>query len=261
MTSSPNMDYAVFGSGAKPLVLIPGLSLRSPLASAGSVEVAYKVFKEDYTVYLFDRRKDMPAVYPISEMARDLAATLRSIGIEHATVVGLSQGGMIGQYLAIDNPELVDHLVLCSCSSKVEPLQNEVIGGWARLAREGKSEELVDSFIDNAFTPAFVQRYRRALLMMYRNLTSEELLRFAITSEACAGLDTYDSLGKIKCPTFVIGAGLDHVVTYEASVKMAEKLKAENVPCEFYTYKENGHAVFDEAKDYKNRILDFLRRT
>lgn len=254
------MEYAVFGNGSKNLVLIPGLSLRSTLASASSVETAYKIFKEEYTVYLFDRRKNMPAVYPISEMAHDLAAVLKALGTGRVSVVGMSQGGMIAQYMAISNPELVDRMVLCSSSSKAEPLQIEVIGRWAELARGGFSQELVNSFIDNAFTPAFVERYRRALLMMYKNLSAEEMLRFAITSEACAGLDIYEGLGKIKCPVLVLAAGLDHVVTCEASEKIVAKLRAENVPCEFYTYAEKGHAVFDEAKDYKERILDFLHR-
>lgn len=253
------MEYATFGSGSKPMVIIPGLSLRSTLVSASSVETSYKIFKDEYTVYLFDRRKNMPAVYPVSEMAHDLSVVLKAIGIEHAAVLGMSQGGMIAQHVAINNPELVGQMVLASTSSRAEPLQKEVIGNWAILAQEGKAEELVNSFIDNAFTPSFLQRYRRALLMMYKNLTDEELRRFAITAEACAGMDVYDHLGKIKCHTFVIGAGLDHVVTYEASVKIAEKLKSENVPCQFFTYEENGHAVFDEAKDYKERMQEFLR--
>lgn len=256
--SDVEMEYAVFGTGPKALIIIPGLSLRSTLASASSVETSYKIFKDEYTVYLFDRRKNMPAVYPISEMAHDLAVSLKAIGIQNVDVLGMSQGGMIAQYMAISNSELINHLVLCSSSSKAEPLQLEVIGNWAKLAQDGRGEELVPDFIDNAFTPSFLQRYRRALMMMYKNLTAEELRRFAITAEACAGINTYDNLGKIKSPTFVIGADLDHVVTYEASVKIAEKLKAENVPCELFTYEGFGHAAFDEAKDYKERILNFL---
>lgn len=254
------MEYARFGNGAKTFVIIPGLSLRSTMASASSVETAYKIFKEDYTVYLFDRRKNMPEVYSVADMAKDTAAAMKTLGLDHADILGTSQGGMIAQHIAIENPELVNRLVLASSSSKAEPLQLDVIGNWAVLARDGRADDLVGDFIDNAFTPAFVQRYRRALLMMYKNLTEEELLRFAITAEACAGIDTYENLHKIKCPTFVIGADLDHVVAYEASVKIAEKLKAAGTPCEFYTYEGFGHAAFDEAKDYKDRILQFLKR-
>lgn len=259
VTSDFEMEYCTFGNGPKAFVIIPGLSLRSVLQSASSIETSYKIFKEDYTVYLFDRRKNMPEVYSVAEMAKDLACALKALNIQGADILGTSQGGMIAQHIAIENPELVNKLVLASSSSKAEPVQLEVIGHWTDLAREGKADELVADFIDNAFTPAFLQRYRRALLMMYRNLTVEELRRFAITSDACAGINTYDNLGKIQCPTFVIGAGLDHVVGYQASVKIAEKLKMENVPYEFYTYEENGHAVYDEVKDYKERILNFLK--
>lgn len=254
------MEYAVFGNGPKTMVIIPGLSLRSTLASASSIETSYKVFKEEYTVYLFDRRKNMPPVYPISEMAHDLVAVFKALDFEGVDVLGTSQGGMIAQYMAISNPGLIRRLVLASSSSRAEPLQLEVIGNWARLAQKGLADELVADFVDNAFTPSFVERYRRALLSMYKNLTEEELHRFAVTAEACAGVDTYDDLDKVKCPVFVIGAALDHVVGYEASVKIADKLKSAGVSCEFYTYSENGHAVFDEAKDYKMRILKFFNQ-
>ncbi len=258
--SDVEMEYAVIGSGPKPFILIPGLSLRNVVPSADAVEGAYKIFKEEYTIYLFDRRTNMPAVYSVAEMAHDMVAVLKVMGIDHAVIMGTSQGGMIAQHMAISNPELVSHLILCSSSSKAEPLQLDVIGNWAKLARDGRSEELVADFVDNVFSPTFLKRYRRPLLVMYKNLKPEELLRFAITAEACAGINTYDNLGKIKCPTFVLGADLDHVVTYEASVKIAEKLKTGNVPYEFYTYEGFGHAAFDEASDYKERIFNFLHR-
>lgn len=259
VTPEFEMEYACFGDGPKTLIIIPGLSLRSVLASVASIETAYKIFKEDYTVYLFDRKKNAVPGYSIAEMARDMAAALNALGLTHVDVFGTSQGGMVGQYLAIEYPEFVDHLVLASSSSKAEPLQVEVIEGWADLAEAGKSDELVANFVDNCFTPKFLDRYRRALMMMYRKLSQEEMSRFAVMARACKGVNSYDRLGEIKCPVFVIGAGIDRVVTYEASEKIAEKLKACGVPVQFYTYEESGHAVFDEAPDYKERVLNFLR--
>ena len=73
-------------------------------------------------------------------------------------------------------------------------------------------------------------------------------------------MDTYDNLGEIKSPVLVLGAGKDLVTTTEASVKLAEKLKATGVPCEFQMYEDCGHAVFDELPDYKKRIFDFLEK-
>jgi len=193
-------------------------------------------------------------------MAEDLAETFKALGIENADVFGTSQGGMVAQYMAINHPGLFHRLVLGSSSSRAEPRQLECIGGWTDMAIEGRTEELVDSFIDNCFTEKFVARWRKVLLKMNSGVTPQELHRFSIMSAACAGVDTYDDLGKIKCPVYVIAAGCDTVVTTEASEKMFAKLQAEKVPSEFYMYTEMGHAAYDEDPSYKQRILDFFRR-
>lgn len=111
-TEKFEMEYAKFGDGPKTFIIIPGLSLKNVLNSASSVEVGYKIFKQDYTCYLFDRIKNPPEVYPISQMAEDLAETLKVLGIKDADVFGSSQGGMVAQYMAINHPELIRKLVL-----------------------------------------------------------------------------------------------------------------------------------------------------
>ncbi len=253
------MEYARFGNGPKALVIIPGLSIKSVVRSAAAIRSAYSVFESEYTIYLFDRKLQLGNVYNLAEMADDTVAAMRALGINKATIYGTSQGGMVGQYIAIKYPEVVENLVLASSSSKALPLQLEVIGHWTDLCVEGKAMEFVEDFIDNAFSKSYLERYKPVLLKMYRNVTADELQRFAVLSAACAHVDTYNDLGKIKCPVFVIGAALDHVVGAEASTIMYEKLKAEGVPCQFYMYNDYGHAAFDEAKDYRQRIYDFLQ--
>ena len=252
------MDYACIGSGPKPLVVIPGLSIKSVVKSAASLEGPFKIFKEKYTLYFFDRKKEAKLGYSLPEMAEDQVAALKAIGIEKSDIYGVSQGGMIAQYMAINHPEMINKLVLGSSTSKAEPLQLQTIPNWARLARARETSAFVNAFIDDCFSEKFAARYRRALLALYKEISDEELDRFAIFADACDHVNTYDDLGKIKCPVLVLGAGKDHVTTPEASVKLAEKLKAEGVACEFYMYEDCGHAVFDELPDYKKRIFDFL---
>ena len=45
-------------------------------------------------------------------MADDQAAAMQILGIDKASVLGVSQGGMIAQYLAIDHPGMVEKLIL-----------------------------------------------------------------------------------------------------------------------------------------------------
>jgi pimeloyl-ACP methyl ester carboxylesterase len=63
------------------------------------------------TVLEMVRRRVRPEQYSLSEMAEDAAVLLRELGISPAHVVGASMGGMIGQVLAAEHPEVVRSLV------------------------------------------------------------------------------------------------------------------------------------------------------
>jgi pimeloyl-ACP methyl ester carboxylesterase len=56
------------------------------------------------------RRRFDPQQYTLSDMAEDTAVLLRELGIAPAHVVGASMGGMIGQMLAAEHPEVVRSL-------------------------------------------------------------------------------------------------------------------------------------------------------
>ena len=85
--------YFRFGEGAKTLVILPGLSVQSVMGSADAVAAAYECFAAEYTVYLFDRRSDLPAKYPLADMAdhRDFRTgeRVRVLGAVYASRVEL----------------------------------------------------------------------------------------------------------------------------------------------------------------------------
>lgn len=58
------MDYAIFGRGEKNFVILPGLSVHSVMGAADAIANAYKMFCEEFTVYVFDRPKTSGTVTP-----------------------------------------------------------------------------------------------------------------------------------------------------------------------------------------------------
>ena len=84
--------------------------------------------------------------------------------------------------------------------------------------------------------------------------------RFIICTNACDALNAYDSLEKIQCPVLVLGSGEDGVLSLDASVKIADKLKSLKKNVEFYIYEGYGHAAVDELPEYKTRIFQFLQK-
>ena len=250
------MDYIRFGSGKKTFVIIPGLSIHSVMGLEDMIADAYKDFAKDYTVYVFDRARNIKAGYTVREMAADTAKAMEALGIENANVFGASQGGMIAMYLAIDHPKLVHKMILGSTLAKPNETFNEAAGEWNRLAKERNETALVERFVDRVFSEGTLKDYREALIKMNMGITKEEFRRIAILTEACKNFNCYEELSKIKCPTLVIGSRGDRVVTAEGSEEIAEALS-----CEIYLYEDIfGHGVYDEAPDYKQRCLDFFAK-
>ncbi|MBR3149540.1 MAG: alpha/beta hydrolase [Eubacterium sp.] len=254
-TSDAELAYMTFGQGKKAFVIIPGLSLKSVLLSSGAVADAYSMFAEDYTVYLFDRRKDMKKGVTIADFAADTAEAMKQLGIKGADILGTSQGGMIAMLLAAEHPELVSHLVVASSSARLSG-ERLSISSWRSLAKEGKALELCNDFISNIYSDAFVERYGSMLAHFMSDCTEDDLERFITSIDACDRLDITDKIKDITCPVLVIGAENDTVLTGEAS-----RLIAEIIGCEIYMYGDPyRHAVYDEAPDYKERLLTFFSK-
>ena len=108
------MSYASFGHGPRVLVILPGLSdgLATVRGKALFLAAPYRKFFDNWTVYMFSRKDEMPEGYSIREMAQDQAEVLKLLGLEKVSVMGVSQGGMIAQLLAAEYPELVEKLVI-----------------------------------------------------------------------------------------------------------------------------------------------------
>lgn len=249
-----SMDYFSFGEGDKPFVMLPGLSLGKITDSAQSVASAYRNFGKDFTVYVFERKNDIKAGYSIENMADDTAVVMKHIGISDAYVFGVSQGGMIAQCLAADYPELVKKVLLASTSAKETTLSREVFLQWICHALSGKVRELTGSFIDKLYSDEFLSKYRDFLVNMYSDTDSDELVRFCLLAAACCELDLTEKLEKIRCPVFITGSEKDKVFSVADFTLLKEKTGGE-----MYLYSGYGHAVYDEAPDYKDRIAEFFK--
>ena len=247
-------DYITFGNGSKPLIMIQGLGTRGIKGAAFSLAWMYRIFAKDYTVYLFDRR---PIVYEgitVRDMALDIACAMDHLDIKNANVFGVSQGGMIAQYLAIDRPDLVKKMVLAVTLSKNNDTLEKVVRSWIDMTKRGAMKNLVADMAEKMYSDAYVKRYRPLIPLLTLLQKPKDVQRFVVLAEACLTCQTYELLDRIHCPTLVLGGQEDKVVTGLASEEIAKKLG-----CDMYMYDDLGHAAYEEAKDFNQRVYDFLK--
>ncbi len=248
------MKYIKFGSGKKNFVIIPGLSIHSIMRYEYAIKEAYKCFTDTYTVYIFDRSENLKNGCTVKDLAEDTAQKMQELGIQGADIFGASQGGMIALYLAIGHPDSVNKIILASTLAKPNETFNGAIDEWIDLAEKKSENELILSFITKVYSEQTLVAFKEIMISSETGITDEEYRRFLILAKACKSYDCSNEISDIKCPVFVIGCDGDKVATADASRSIAEALK-----CKLYIYGNNfGHAVYDEAPDYKQRCLDFL---
>lgn len=247
------MNYITFGKGKKPLVMIQGLSTRSIKDAALLLVYMYRIFARDYKVYLFERRENIGENITVRELASDLAMAMDCMGIKSADIFGVSQGGMIAQYLAIDRPDLVNKLVLAVTLSKNNETIKTAISDWIRMTEQNDIKNLVKNMTEKMYSDSYVRKYKPFMPLLTVLQKPKNVPRFITLAKACLTCNAYDELEKIQCPVFVIGGKQDKVTSGEASMEIAEKLA-----CKCFLYEDLGHAAYEEAKDFNQRVYDFL---
>ena len=251
-----DMYYVSFGHGETPLILLPGLSdgLATVKGKALLLAWPYRLFFEKYTVYMFSRKNDLPDGTSIRDMAADQAEAMGTLGLRDAGVVGVSQGGMIAQHLAIDHPELVRKLVIAVSAPRANNMANDFIRRQIGFAERGDHKGLMIDAAESSYSESYLKKYRRLYPVIGRIGRPKDYRRFLVNARAILGFDASDELAKIACPTMILGGDKDRIVGIDGSRELHERIAGS----EIYVYPGLGHAAYEEAPDFNGRILRFM---
>ena len=251
------MDYIRFGSGGKTLIMLPGLGdgLRTVKGTALPMAVMYREFAKEHTVYLFSRKHPLPAGYTTRDMARDQAAAMAALGIEKAHVFGVSMGGMVAQWLAIDHPERVDRLVLAVTSAEPNPILRDSIGEWVALAKAGDAAGFMRSNLVRMYSQDYCRKNLWLAPIVGRLTRPKSYDRFFIQANACLTHDAASRLPEIGARTLVLGGERDRALGGEASRLIAAAIDGASLKM----YPRWGHAVYEEEKTFNRTVLEFLK--
>ena len=250
-------EYIRFGRGNRTLIILPGLGdgLKTVGGTAVPMAVMYRMFAKDFTVYMFSRREDLPVAHTTRDMACDLKDAMDALGIEKADILGVSMGGMIAQWLAIDFPERVGKLILTVTAARPNGVLEESIKEWMEQARAGEHGALMDSNLKRIYSEKYYRQNKWMIPLLGVLTRPKSYQRFLTLAEACLNHDAYTELGKIKAPTFVIGGGKDQAIGPDAAGELAEKITNATLKI----YPQWGHGLYEEAKDFNNIVLEFLQ--
>ena len=249
-------DYIRFGTGSRNLIILPGLGdgLQTVKGTALPMAWMYRIFAKDFTVYMFSRKSDLPQGHTTRNMAQDLKDAMEALGIQKADILGVSMGGMIAQWLAIDHPQKVDHLILAVTAAQPNPILTESIGEWIAQARQHDHRALMASNLYKIYSEDYCRKNSWMIPILGTVTKPKSYDRFLIQADACLSHNAYSCLSCIHSPTLVIGGQQDQALGPDASREIAAQIP----DAQLKIYPQWGHGLYEEAKDFNQVVLDFL---
>lgn len=257
-TNNIELYYEIHGAG-QPLVLISGLGY--PLWQWHKM---VPFLAEHFQVITFDNRgvgqSDKPAgPYTAQMLAADTASLLDALDIEKAIIAGHSMGGFVAQAMALDFPEKVAKLILCSTnfggphhvpvtpeamkvltdvtSDALTRLKNGLIvstaPGWAE-----KNPEMIEAWIQWRVANPIESALYQAQLAVGLGLTTES-----------AAFET--KLLRLNLPTLILFGAYDKVVPPENASLLAEKIADSKV----VILPDAGHFFPIEIAEAASRVI------
>ncbi len=147
-----------------------------------------------------------PGPYDVADLGGDLLGLLDRLGIERASLCGLSIGGLTTMWVAANAPERVDRLVLCSASARFD--SPEVYAERAAMVLAEGMGTVADLAVKRWFTERFAEE-RPDVVGSFRDML---LVSPPEGYAACCGVvertDLTSSIGAIAAPTLLV-AGAD----------------------------------------------------
>ena len=251
-----SMDYVTFGKGNQPLVIIPGLGdgVQTVKGKAQLFSLSYRLLAKHYKIYVFSRINELRQGYTTRDMAADVAEAMETLNLDVAYVMGISQGGMIAQWLAVDFPERVQRLILAVTTANPSQLARERIEYWQKLSQSGNFKHLMLDIAQHSYTQKSYQKWRLLYNIMGRLGRIKDEKRISIQSQSCLTHDSLEVLKEIHCPTLVLGALEDDVIGVKGSKELAKAIS----DCQLLILKHSGHALYEENKLFQEIVYGFL---
>ncbi|RDI94675.1 3-oxoadipate enol-lactonase [Meiothermus sp. QL-1] len=165
-----------------------------------------------------------PPPYTLADHAQDLRALLGYLGIEQASLVGISVGGMIALEFARSYPERTRALVLMDTGARIGSVEswNERI----RAIQETSLAEVARGVVARWFTPAFFQEKPAEATGYYHMLARTPVEGYIGTCAALRDADLRGGLGGVRAPALVLCGAQDPATPPALSQALAQELRA-----------------------------------
>jgi len=196
--------------------------------------------------------------FSIDQMAAEAVGLMDALKIERAHIVGLSTGGAIGQTIAIEQPQRVARLVMCSTWTHCDPWFRRLFEARRRMYLEAGSELHAMFHPLWLYPPDYVNEHDAEI--------DEERKRSAAGAppvevsaariDALLAFDRRAGLARIKAPTLIVASDNDYITPCYYAESLARAIPGARLAM----VRGGGHSISKTRPEEFNKIvLEFLQ--
>ncbi len=159
------------------------------------------------------RSLKMAPATSLADLGRDACAVLDAVGVQAAHVAGISLGGLVALWLAVNEPDRVNSLVLAHTAARFGSPER-----WKEriaLVRTQGLGAVADRAIGTWFTAPFVARATTVAERYRRMVARCSPDGYCGCCEALRDADLRGDLGGVSAPTLVLAGARDQSATLE----------------------------------------------
>jgi 3-oxoadipate enol-lactonase/4-carboxymuconolactone decarboxylase len=207
-TPAATLYYRLDGADDKPVVVLShslGLDHGMWDRQAADLLPHFRVLRVDTRGH--GASSDPAGDYSVETLGRDVLAIVDAIGIDRFAFVGLSLGGMIGQWLALNVAPRLTHLVLANTTARVS--QPAAMEERRRTVLASGMAAVVDAVMARCLSPETIASHTAEAAWARRTLLATAPAGYAGCCAAIRDMDHRDALARISTPTLVIAGERD----------------------------------------------------
>ncbi|WP_051047340.1 3-oxoadipate enol-lactonase [Nocardia asiatica] len=163
-----------------------------------------------------------PGPYRIADLGRDVLGLLDALGYEKVHLVGLSLGGAIAQWLAINHPRRV-HTLSLLCTAAKFGHSSAWVERAAVVRRDGIAS-LATSVVGRWFTAEFASTHPQVAQECSAMVKATDDEGYAACCEALSEWDSRVDLSTVQAPTLLIAGTQDPATTPADLAVIAERV-------------------------------------
>lgn len=215
------IHYNTNGNG-DPTIFLHGLSDSSDFFTSLTSKLnGLKVIRPDLMGH---GESDKDTDISIEILTEDIRDLLDKLEVKRVNIMGFSMGSLVAQNFALEFPELVKSLIMCSGYSRCNPELSQTFKNLEKITAHGGIPAFFDEMIKLVYIPEYLLKH--AEIFQYKKVAVEMNSKTVIEKclVICRNFDVESKLSEIDVPSYIMYGSGDILIPPENSQDMHDAM-------------------------------------